>query len=166
MVIIDRISNALAALAAWAFVLIGLMLGYEVVARYFFNAPTIWAEEMSRMLLVWASFGAVASLLRNDQHIRVTVVTDLLGPAGQRVARIVSLVFVLAIAVFIAWYGAPIAWDSFTRGRSTGTMMNLPSWWSQAAVPVSFALLALQALVEIVRTARGDAAPTHQDATE
>ena len=56
MRLIDRLSGLLARIAAWAFFATGLMLGWEVVARYFFTAPTIWAEELSRLFLVWGCF--------------------------------------------------------------------------------------------------------------
>ena len=159
MRLIDRLSDLTARLSGWVFFLIGLMLAWEVGARYFFNAPTIWAEELSRLFLVWATFMAAAALLRHDQHIRVTVVTDLLGPAGQRAARLISLLFILVFAGFVVWHGTPIAWDSFERGRTTGTMMDIPNWWHQAAVPLGFLLLAVQAALELVRTACGAPLP-------
>ena len=50
-----------------------LSLVYEVVARYFFNAPTIWAYDMTFML--YGSFfmlGAAYTLQRSG-HIRTDV---------------------------------------------------------------------------------------------
>ncbi|MEQ8654135.1 MAG: TRAP transporter small permease [Kiloniellales bacterium] len=166
MRIIDRLSDLVATLAGWAFFAIGLMLAYEVGARYFFNAPTIWAEELSRLAFVWATFIAAASLLHHDKHIRVTVVTDRLGEGGQRVARVLALLFVLFLAVTVVWYGTPIAINSLERGRTTGTMMDLPNWWAQAAVPLSFLLLAVQAVLELIRTLSGAPLPSHEEVAD
>ena len=47
-----RVARALAGLSALLLFAIGAMLTYEVTARYFFNAPTIWAEELSRLFLI------------------------------------------------------------------------------------------------------------------
>ena len=152
---LDAISDAIAWAAAWALFAIGLMLGYEVVARYFFNAPTIWAEELSRVFMVWAVFVAAASLLRRDAHIRVTVATDLLSDAGKRFARLASLLIVFAVSALLFWYGLEDPIDSFERGRTTGTMLDIPAWTLQASVPAGFGLLALQSLVEIARVALG-----------
>ena len=159
---IDRLSDAVGLAAGWAYFAIGLMLAWEVASRYFFNAPTVWAEELSRLIFVWATFLAMATLLHHDQHIRVTVVTDLLGPAGRRVARVATLIFVLALAVAVIFYGAPIALNSLERGRTTGTMMDLPNWWAQAAIPLAFLLLALQTLLELVRAVSGRPLPEHR----
>lgn len=134
-------------LSAWLFFLIGAMLTYEVVARYFFNAPTIWAEEMSRVFLIWAVFLACASLLREDAHIRVTVLLDLAPEWVKRVARVVSLLFVAVISGFVALNGVSIAGRSFEVGRTTGTMLDFPAFILQASIPIGFALLCLQAVV-------------------
>ncbi|MBN9669474.1 TRAP transporter small permease subunit [Roseibium aggregatum] len=155
---LDRLSDGIAWIAAWALFVVGLMLGYEVIARYFFNAPTIWAEEMSRILMVWAVFMAGASLMRKDAQIRVTILTDLLGPGGKLVARLVSLVFVVGVSALLVRYGIKDPVSSLEHGRTTGTMLDPPAWIMQASVPAGFALVCVQGLVEIVRTLRGDRA--------
>ncbi len=54
--LIDWVGVACSRIAGWLFFAIGLMITYEVVGRYVFNAPTIWAEEMSRFFQVWAVY--------------------------------------------------------------------------------------------------------------
>ena len=153
MTFLRQLSDLLANAAAWAMFGIGLMLGYEVAARYFFNSPTIWAEELSRLILVWAVFVGAAVLVRHDGHIRVTLITGLLGPSGQKATQLLSLAFITTFAAIICWNSLPTVLDSFARGRSTGSMMDLPSWLMQAAVPVGFGLCALHALAAMVDTA-------------
>lgn len=148
---LDLFSDGIVWLASTAFFVIGLMLGYEVVARYFFNAPTIWAEELARLFMVWAVFAGSSSLIRSNEHIRVTVLTDRFGPGMRKALDLVSLLFILAMAAFVAWYGTPIALDSLERGRTTGSMLDIPSWWMQASVPVGFALMALQCCIRALR---------------
>lgn len=155
MRVIDRISEILAQAAAWLLFAIGLMLGYEVAARHLFNAPTIWASELSNHFMVWAVYVGAAALLRRDDHISVSVLTERLGETGRRAARVLSLLFILAVCGIVAWYGAPIAWDSFVKGRTTGSMLDIPTVWLQAAIPVGFGWLALQCLVELIRAAAG-----------
>ncbi|MEO1105710.1 MAG: TRAP transporter small permease, partial [Pseudomonadota bacterium] len=150
---LGRITTALATFSAWLLFIIGAMLTYEVVARYFFNSPTIWAEELSRVLLIWAVFLASAGLLASRDHIRVTVLVERFPPALQRFANVVSLVFVAVIAGFVAWNGVPIALGSLEVGRTTGTMLDIPSWWLQASIPVGFALIAAQALLQAIEVA-------------
>ncbi|WP_349359582.1 TRAP transporter small permease [Stappia sp.] len=147
---IDAVSRFAGAAAAWGYFLIALMLGYEVVMRYL-GMPTIWAEELSRLFLVWATFAGAAILIHRRQHIVITLVTDHLSPGLRRAQEVAVLLFVAAISLAILYYGGGIALDSLTRGRTTGSMLDLPAWWAQASIPVCFALLALQALAEAFR---------------
>lgn len=142
-----RVARVLAGIAAVLLFAIGAMLTFEVTARYFFNAPTIWAEELSRLFLIWGVFMASAALLASGDHIRVTVLVDRLPRVPRRVASVVSLVFVAVISGLVAWNGLPSALDSLERGRTTGSMLDLPQFWYQIPVPIGFVLLALQALL-------------------
>lgn len=156
---IDRVSEMLAGLAAALFVAAGLILAYEVGARYLFTAPTIWAEETARLFLVWGTFGGAAWLVRRRTHIRITLLTDRAPPKLRLVLELVSLAVIVAFALGIAVYGTEIAWNSFARGRTSGSMLDLPRAWSQAAVPAGALLVALQAVCEAIRTARGWSTP-------
>lgn len=151
--LIDRLSALLGQFAAWAYFATALMLGYEVFMRYLFVAPTIWAEELSRLLLVWGTFAGAAILVHRRQHIAITVLTDMLPPAVRHLQQTVVLLFIAALAAVIVWYAGGIALDSLERGRTTGSMLDVPAWWNEAALPVCFSLLCLQAFVEAVRTA-------------
>ncbi|AXS39411.1 TRAP transporter small permease [Breoghania sp. L-A4] len=157
--LLDRLSAALGVAAAVAYFAIGLMLGYEVFARYLFTAPTIWAEELSRLLLVWGTFAAAAILLHRRQHIRITILTDRLPHRGRQLQEILALLFIGGFAAAVVWYGTPLAFDSFERGRTTGSMLDIPIVWMEAAVPVGCALLCLQALAEILQVALHGPAP-------
>ncbi|MEO1226010.1 MAG: TRAP transporter small permease subunit [Pseudomonadota bacterium] len=70
-------------------------------------------------------------------------------------AEALSLVVVLIVCMAAVWYGADIALDSLQRGRTTGSMLNLPAWATEASIPIGFALIALQALVELARLGLG-----------
>lgn len=152
MQFLERLNALLALISAWAFFAIGLMLGFEVAARYFFNAPTIWAEEISRLVMVWGVFVGASTMIRYDEHIRVTMIVDIFGPAGRRATRILALIFLLVFSTWIFWHSIPAVTNSFQSGRSTGSMLDIPSWWMQSAITVGFALITLQILVELGRT--------------
>ena len=152
MKLIDRVSTAMAIMAAWMFFLTGLFITYEVIARYVFIAPTIWTEEVSRLLLIWGTYLAMAALLHRREHISISIFTGKVSYTVQVRADRVMLIFVAALSAVTVWWGWDIAWDSFVRGRSTGTMLNIPNWWGEAAVPLGFALLLVQSLADLMRS--------------
>lgn len=145
-----RMVKALAWVAAALFVATGAMLSYEVVARYFFAAPTIWAAELSQMALIWGSLIALPWLLTARRHITVTALTAKLGTMPRKVADCLAMIVVLLFSVIVTIWGWDIFYDSFVRGRTTGSLLNLPVWIVELAVPVGFGILSLQACLEIV----------------
>ena len=156
MRVVSVIEIATAWLAAVLLTLSGVMLTYEVVARYFFNAPTIWAAELSQMCLIWACPIAMGWALSHRRHIRVNAITSQLPQRGKQIAEILSLLVILVFAVVVLIYGYDIFLDSFERGRTTGTMLDLPAWMPEASVPAGFALLALSCVTCLWRALNGD----------
>lgn len=154
--VFDWLIRAGAAVASCLFVVAGAMLTYEVVARYFFVRPTSWAAELSQMCLIWGACLAMASLLAKRQHIQVDALVQLLPDRLIRWIDVTVLVVVGLFAAVVTWYGFDIFHDSFVRGRTTGSLLNIPIWIVELAVPVGFCMLTLQSVLEIKRTVAGD----------
>lgn len=151
----SHLTKALAWIAALLFVVAGGMLTYEVIARYVFVAPTIWAAELSQLCLIWGSMIAMPFLLGTGRHIAVDAVTSRFGPMGQRVCQVLAMIFVAGFSAMVAWQGFDIFSNSFERGRTTGSMLDLPTWVAELAVPFGFALLFCQALIEVWKAVSG-----------
>ena len=149
--LIDRVGVACSRIAGWLFFTIGLMITYEVVARYVFNAPTIWAEEMSRFFQVWAVYLGAAYVLRYQHLIRITLLTDRIGPFGRRFAEAFSLVVIGGFCVVAVAWGTEIVAESVRLNRTTSTMLDVPQWMTELAIPVGCGLLLLQCLAQLVR---------------
>ncbi len=156
MQIFSKLVRGLAWIAAFLFVAAGVMLTYEVVARYFFTKPTIWAAELSQMCLIWGSLIAMAWALGERRHIAVDAVVSHLSPAVRRWTDAAAMLVIVGLSAVVVWKGWDIFLDSFERGRTTGSMLDLPSWVAELAVPFGFAVLLVQALVEAVRSATGN----------
>lgn len=149
MSLITRLSLLAGLIGALLMAATGAMLTYEVVARYFFIKPTIWAAELSQLCLIWGCLLAMAQVLTLRRHITVNALTALLPRGAQIACAAVSLILVIVVSGIIGYWGWDIFYDSFVRGRTTGSLLNMPVWVVELAVPVGFALLALQAIVEL-----------------
>jgi len=55
----DKIVKYSGYLASALFISIGFIVSYEVIMRYLFNSPTIWVNEVSRFLQIWATYLAL-----------------------------------------------------------------------------------------------------------
>ena len=151
-----RLRLALAWLGALLFVAAGFMLTWEVGARYLFVKPTIWAAELSQLYLIWGSLLSMAWLLAARRHIAVDAVADRLPPAVRAWTEAAAMAVVAVFAGVTAWYGWEIFLDSAIRGRTSGTMLDVPMWIVEAPVPLGCAMLSLQALAEMAKAFRTD----------
>lgn len=150
-----RVVALAAGVAAVLFVLSGIMLSYEVIARYFFSSPTIWAAELSQLCLIWGSLLGMSWLLNQQRHIRVDAVAALLPARIRHALDVLAMLIVAIFSAMVAIWGFDIFFDSFERGRTTGSLLNLPAWIAELSVPVGFAMLFLQSLFEVDRARKG-----------
>jgi C4-dicarboxylate transporter DctQ subunit len=138
-------------LASWLFVSIGFIVFYEVVMRYIFNSPTIWVEEISRFLQIWATYLALTYSFHKRDFIRITFIYDKLSLKGQRFLDIISFVFIIFFSTVVVYYGWIIAKDSFDVGRTSSSMLDLPAFISEFAIPICFGFLLLKVVIELIK---------------
>lgn len=160
LLILDKISSICARLSAWLFFIIGGIIVFEVVARYVFLSPTVWGEEMSRFLQIWATYLAAAYVLHKRKLIAIDVVVNRMPPRVQKILDSCALLVILVFCLVACVYGIEIAAESIRVGRATSTMLAVPSWMTEIAIPIGFGLMFIQALAELFRTITGTSSAT------
>lgn len=150
---IDRISAATGLVAAWLIAPLIASMCYEVVARYVFGAPTIWAYELTYLLTGAAWLLGMAYTLRHGAHIRIDVLYLNMSPRAQAGVDVVCYVFLLL--PFLVWLTSTLddrAIAAFQSGEKTGaSSWNPPLWPFRAVFFVAFLLLSLQVIAEVLR---------------
>ncbi len=167
---IDKVALWSGSIVSWLILPMVLALVYEVVARYFFNAPTIWAYDVT--FITYGTFfmlGAAYTLQRNG-HIRTDSFYAYWSPQRQgMVDTICYLVFFfppLIIFLFVTWDYFLV---SYMRGERSVTSPWLPPIWPlKAVLPLSCVLLIIQGLAELLRSLHawrtGEQIPRHNPA--
>ena len=99
-----------------------------VVARFVFNAPIIWVEEVARLILIVLTFvGSAVALLRGE-HVAVSAFRDRLPPATAAGVRSAGLALVLGFSAIVAWHSV-----SFVESRTRQVAL------ASGVPPVAFA---------------------------
>lgn len=147
------------------------IMGMQIVARYGFNASLIWAEEMCRYLLIWASFLAAALSYERGEVAAVTMLRDALPRVAGLVMAIVVNMLGVVLLVVLVWYGlryaarigsSPVPALKFLMTDMFGPGTPVPSmYWVYFALPLGLALLALRIAADIVLYARMIATGEH-----
>lgn len=80
-----------------------LVTFYQILARDIFIISSMWTEELARFLFVWIVFLGAATLIEDNAHIRISILTDRLPSAARRIIRISSNLLISAFCVIFLW---------------------------------------------------------------
>jgi TRAP-type mannitol/chloroaromatic compound transport system permease small subunit len=150
---IDWIGFVLAVIAmALIVVVIGSML-YEVVARRFFNSPTIWANDITYMTNGSLFLLGAAYTLRNEGHVRIDFLSDRLPVRAQHA---INLLFYLMLFLPLLSLTAWASIEKAHRAWAEGTLENMSTWepviWPfLTGIALGVTGLALQVCAQSVR---------------
>ena len=150
----DKIVKYSGYLASALFISIGFIVSYEVIMRYLFNSPTIWVNEVSRFLQIWATYLALTYSFHKQDFIRITVLYDRLNKTGKKILDFISFIFIIIFSCFVVYYGWLIAYDSLKVGRTSSTILDVPSFLTELAIPLCFAFLVIRVILEAIRYIR------------
>jgi tripartite ATP-independent transporter DctM subunit len=145
----DRILGA--AVEGLAAVLIAaeiLILFAGVISRYFLQHPLVWSDELASILFLWlAALGAVVAF-RRGEHMRMTA---LVGMASPRVRAFLETVAVAAALAFLLLVVEPAYEYASDEAFVATPALELSGAWRAAALPVGLALMAVMAVLRLVR---------------
>ena len=148
---IDALNDRAGKLVSFLVIFIIAAMIYEVVARYWFNSPTMWARETAMFLLGGYSLLGGAYVLRHKAHVNMDIVYNRLSPRKRAIADLItSLLFFLFCGVLL-WWGIDYASHSLSVGETTGSTWNPPEFPIKLMIPVGVFLLLLQGLAKFVR---------------
>ena len=131
---VGLITHGLAAMGVACVVAMMVITTTDVIARYVFNRPTMWADEMASYLLIAIVFLGLAHNLRTDGHIRIDAVTNLLSPRARAVLEVLAYAVGIVFGC-ILFLGTWTRFENFwTRGTTSDSPLMTPLWI--AMVPV------------------------------
>ena len=119
-----------------------------VVARYGLQRPLIWSDELASILFLWlAMLGAVVAF-RRSEHMRMTAVVANAKPAMRAYLDVVATCAALAFLLLIV---VPAHQYAYEESFITTPALQISNTWRAAALPVGICLMALFALLRLVR---------------
>jgi TRAP-type C4-dicarboxylate transport system permease small subunit len=131
----DAATAASFALAACVLGAIAFSFCYEVAARYFFSAPTSWANAFVAYLLCAAIFLAVPELTRRRAHVAINLLLDHLAPQRAAILNRAIRVAGAAACLLAAWFTGNATLDQFHQGIDTISAYPVPKWWVSVFIP-------------------------------
>ncbi len=153
---IDRLSKGVGELFSYVFLACMVIIAYEVVARYGFNAPTIWAHDTTTALCAVGFLISGVYTLQRRQHIRINVVYDKLPARLRHWLDVINILIILAFLGLLAYEGIGEAYKSIRIMETAGTASQLPvPPIVKTALVIACVLMFAQTLVHLRRALTG-----------
>jgi TRAP-type C4-dicarboxylate transport system permease small subunit len=137
----DRVYLASIWLAGAAIFFMSLIIPWGVFTRYVLGSGSQWPEPIAILLMMVFTFIGAAAAYRAGAHISVTMFTERLSPALQRLMGWVSNALMVLVCLFIAWYGTRLCIE--TWNQSISELPWLPVGVTYASLPLGSALTLL-----------------------
>ncbi len=150
--IIDMMSEYSARIFAFLIIAITAVIAFEVIARYIFNSPTLWAQEVAILINgVYFIIGGGLVLLR-DAHVRMDAIYNRFPPRQRAISSLItSIPFFFVFIGTIVWQSSLNAWIITMRLQTTGSTFNAPIWPTRWGLVVAATLLLLQGIATFIR---------------
>jgi len=151
---IDRVNERVGRAVSFLFIALTIIVGMEVVLRYCFNSPTIWAWDVNLMLgaVIILLGGGYAHLQRG--HVVVDIFVTRLSPRVRAILDLVtsSLFFLGAGTLF--WLAAGEAKASVEVKETWLSPWEPPLYPLKLIFAIAVLLLLLQGVVKFIRDIR------------
>lgn len=149
----DRLSGWFGKAFGWLIMFMAIGVGYEVLVRYGFNAPTSWAFDMSYIAYGTLFMMGGAYTLSRGGHVRGDFIYRLWKPRTQaRVEFVLYFLFFFpgVIALIVAgWKYAERSWRYLEV--SVNSPAGIPIFHFKTVIVVAGVLLFIQGIAQVFR---------------
>jgi TRAP-type mannitol/chloroaromatic compound transport system permease small subunit len=146
----------------WFAWILAFIIMWEIVARTFFNMPTIWAHELSGMFFGALSILSGAYTLRQKGHVNMDLIYMNRTPRTKAIMDLITFPFFLLFVITILWLGWEFAWRSFKILEVSQSDWAPPLWPIKFTIPLGAFLLLIQGIANlcndilIIKTGKGE----------
>jgi len=141
---VERCNLALGMVSGIGVLVMGVILTYEVVTRYLFNAPTIWVQETATYLYMWTMLAAASYTLQTRKHVHVDLLIDRLPARPKAVLEVATSAVGMVFCGIISLQAYDMIAATVRFGKLSATPLRVPLWIPQSALLMGFVLLTFQ----------------------
>lgn len=140
--------------AAWAIMILFLLLMADVIMRYFVGQPLTWTAELAQMIFGVYAVIAGGWVLAQRGHVNVDIFYGGFSRRGKAVSDLATSVLFFIFVLVLIWQSWDMAWESLQRMERSNSVWKPYIWPVKMAIPVAAVLLLLQGIVRLVADIR------------
>lgn len=129
------------------------LIVYQVVARFVFNSPSGFMEELLRYLLIWSGVLGGGYCFMLGRHLNLPLLVDHLGPVGQARLQALNALVTIVFGIVICVGGYHSLMDN---ARTLSPMLQVPMGVLQSVVFLTGVIVIFSQVVELASIVRTD----------
>ena len=119
---------------------------FEVIMRYFLDAPTSWSSDVIQWFFAAMIMLALPEVTRTNSHIVISFFLEKMKPRSRlNLGRVLASVG-FAMCMLTAWICLQETLRQYDRSIETLWSHPIPKWWISAFIPFGFGLSGFQML--------------------
>lgn len=152
--LIDKFTDTTGTWVAWLNVPLVLVVAWEVMARYLFDAPTIWSFDVTYMLYGTIFMLGSAYALHKGAHIRTDFFWERWSIRTKGMIDAVAYIaFFFPALLMLLFVSGHEAWYAYTINETSEQTPWRPILWPfKAVVPLACLLLLIQGVSETIKS--------------
>jgi TRAP-type mannitol/chloroaromatic compound transport system permease small subunit len=149
--VVDRVSAWFGKGVCVLTLFVAVAIVYEILMRYAFSKPTVWASESTVFAcgLVYLLGGAWTLL--EDKHVRIDMLYAKVSPKGRAALDCFTYLFFAFYIAVMLHATAIYAYESVALRETTMTPWDPPIYPMKVAMTVALALLLMQGTAKFIR---------------
>lgn len=127
---------------------------YEIIARYLFNSPTVWAAQILSLLFVSMVAIGGGHVLRHDGHVRMDVFYGGMSKQGKAISDLCTFIIFFIFITLLAWQTIEMAVESVRIREASWSAFKGPIYPKKIALALGVLFLWLQGIVKLTKDIR------------
>jgi len=148
---VDSMNDWVGRVLWFAIVIITFLVLSEVVRRYFFNAPTVWGNELTQLVFAVYVVLAGGHVMRWGGHVNVDILYNRFSKRTRAIVDIVTFVIFFMFCGMMLIYGGSLTWESLSIWERSNSAWSPPLYPVKMMIPLGALLLLLQGTAKLIR---------------
>ena len=111
-------------------IIFGIAINFaNVIGRYVFLEPIIWAEEIMIYIMVWTVFAGAVLVSFEGQHLKMDIFSIMLPSPYMEILNFISAIAILGVCLFVIpnnWTVVELMWNNDQRSVVAEVPMVIP----------------------------------------
>jgi TRAP-type mannitol/chloroaromatic compound transport system permease small subunit len=146
---ITTVNKKVGQVVSFLFIPIAIACFTEVVMRYVFNRPTIWAWDVATYLFCVLSVLGVGYTYIEEGHVRITLLIDYLSPQKKYMSEIIVGFMFIIVVIVLLYQTARMAISSVMMNERSSSYFDYPMYHLKIIIVIGIFLLLLQGIVKL-----------------